>query len=73
MKNKYFKIFATYSDYILTILFWIYFIFFSFTYKKLSNTYIYILFLLLGIYLGYNYARWALKYLRRENENMENS
>lgn len=65
MTNKYLKSIALYSHYIVGIAFWSYFLFYVFTYKKLPIIYSLVLFLLMGIYIGYIFARWSIEYLQK--------
>ena len=63
---SYLKKIAYYSEVFITYLFWTYFLFFVFFYKKLSIEFTYLLFLFLGLFLGYKFAMWSIKELKKE-------
>jgi len=61
LKNK----IAYYSQVLVGYLFWGYFLFYVFFYKKLPIEFKYILILLLGLYIGYRFAMWSIKTLKK--------
>lgn len=69
MKNKILYNIAYYTHIIISILFWLYFLMYVFFYRTLPNIYKYIFILLIGIYLGYTIAIWAVKYLKKNVQN----
>lgn len=52
---------AIYSHNIVYYLFWGYFFFFVSNYKSLTVHYSFIMCIILGLYLGYKFALWAVK------------
>ncbi len=56
------------SHRIVSYLFWLYLLIFVFLKKHLPDYSVYILFILLGVYAGYSFAIWSIKYLKRKED-----